>query len=72
MPVIMNTNHDFFLSIDKQSCHPETYLDYGMDHFLTKDCCSTKTGKCGQNEGNCEKNSDCLPGHRCGTNNCKY
>ena len=31
------------------------------------DCCD---GQCGHMEGDCDSNSDCLPGHECGDNNC--
>ena len=33
------------------------------------DCCTT-SNKCGNNEGDCDYNVDCLDGHICGHNNC--
>ena len=33
------------------------------------DCCS-QDNKCGLGEGDCDHDSDCLPGLRCGLDNC--
>ena len=48
--------------------------DWGGD-----DCCGRTwmqgqwlaTYRCGEGEGDCDWNSDCLPGLRCGSNNCR-
>merc|ERR1719186_555837 len=34
------------------------------------DCC-TSYNKCGEGEGHCDDDSECKPGLRCGTNNCR-
>ena len=35
-----------------------------------KSCCNNKAEKCGENEGNCDKDSHCKPGLKCGMGNC--
>ena len=70
---LMNTKITTLLSLDKPKCYPSSYVQYALGSFLTENCCDAKKdGKCGQNEGNCLKQSDCLDGHICGTNNCKF
>ena len=34
------------------------------------DSCCTEDNKCGEQEGDCDKDSDCLDGLKCGENNC--
>ena len=33
-------------------------------------CCNKKTEKCGENEGDCDMDSHCKTGLKCGTDNC--
>ena len=35
-----------------------------------KSCCNKKAEKCGENEGDCDKDSHCKAGLKCGTDNC--
>ena len=35
-----------------------------------KDCCGLKGYKCGEGEGDCDKDDDCKSGLVCGTDNC--
>ena len=37
---------------------------------MKKDCCRDKVERCGENEGDCDDDSQCKPGFICGTNNC--
>ena len=33
-------------------------------------CCNKKSEKCGEKEGDCDKDSHCKSGLKCGTDNC--
>ena len=33
-------------------------------------CCNNKPEKCGENEGDCDDDSHCKPGLKCGKDNC--
>ena len=33
-------------------------------------CCNNKPGGCGENEGDCDNDSHCKAGLKCGTDNC--
>ena len=35
-----------------------------------KSCCNKKAEKCGENEGDCDKDSHCKAGLKCGKDNC--
>ena len=35
-----------------------------------KSCCNKKAEKCGENEGDCDKDSHCKAGLKCGNDNC--
>ena len=39
--------------------------------FAIADCCSS-TNKCEVGEGDCDSDSDCHDGLKCGTKNCDY
>ena len=36
---------------------------------MTGECCQPDF-KCGQDEGDCDVDEDCIDGYACGTNNC--
>lgn len=42
----------------------------GSDEKYQHNCCGAGGYRCGKNEGDCDKDSDCKPGLRCGTDNC--
>ena len=47
-------------------CNPETWDEFGG----YSDGCCTVDQKCGENEGDCSEDADCMPGLMCGKNNC--
>ena len=47
-------------------CNPDTWHEYGG----YRDGCCTSEQPCGQDEGDCSLDSDCMPGLVCGSNNC--
>ena len=49
-----------------RKCNPITWGEYGG---YTDGCCTTDE-PCGENEGDCSGDSDCLPGLVCGKHNC--
>ena len=49
-----------------RKCNPNTWDQFGG----YRDGCCTPDQPCGENEGDCSDDSDCLPGLVCGTKNC--
>ena len=49
-----------------RKCNPNTWDEFGG----YRDGCCTPDQRCGENEGDCSDDSDCLPGFVCGTKNC--
>ena len=49
-----------------RKCNPNTWDEFGG----YRDGCCTPDQRCGENEGDCSDDSDCLPGLVCGTKNC--
>ena len=47
-------------------CNPQTWDEY--EGYL--DGCCTAEQRCGEMEGDCSDDSDCMPGLVCGKNNC--
>ena len=46
-------------------------LDEGCTVLATDvSCCNNKPGGCGENEGDCDNESHCKAGLKCGTDNC--
>ena len=39
---------------------------------MDNDCCDTKPGGCGENEGDCDNDSHCQRGLICVMNNCNF
>lgn len=49
-----------------KKCNPLTWDEFGG----YRDGCCTTDQRCGEMEGDCSDDSDCLPGLVCGSNNC--
>ena len=47
-------------------CNPKTWNETGG----YRDGCCTSEQRCGEGEGDCSDDSDCMPGLVCGSNNC--
>ena len=49
-----------------KKCNPSTWDEFGG----YRDGCCTPDQRCGEYEGDCSDDSDCLPGLVCGKKNC--
>ena len=54
----------------------EFHNDYALNATISNNCCEVKDSavgsKCGEMEGPCKSETDCLSGYTCGTNNSKF
>ena len=64
------------LKIMRQMLSTLSYLAFCNNLPLEPDCtacyssCNKKPGKCGENEGDCDYDSHCKAGLKCGSDNC--